>query len=896
MITCIFPFSYTSTSYIPYPYRRLRADLALSSDSHHSFISHISSRKSPALPRHFPMDHMPLPTDSPLTEQDDVPCLCQDDYHGIPFLSYPKHANRAYVLPDPDQMTYQTYIRVHPMPVEEQDAFYQTWLFFGLLQEVLGKSYRHDDFVRTVQKQSGEVKLVTTSKLLPLLKQWVEKIQDEFRISKDRSLYKHFGECLQRASQVLRVASPGFSINIRFSIAATCEVLANAMNEAFLIEDLVTEGRCPGVWLEFDHTDFELSRMGGNGWCLRQASIAIGRFNSTQTRFFMGKLKKNDPDGRHKQCSRHECKAAVLDLSKYEPKHRDDHCQCEEVVLDGKAVQDILLSGLLPLLYLEFDEPTDSVSPHVVPSSNDVQYVAISHVWADGLGNPHRNALQKCQLLYLQRLLTSLSKTQLEGKGTPKTLFWLDTLCCPISPAEIKAVAIGQMRRTYQEASHVLVLDSSLQQSEGARMGDLETSVRLFTSGWMHRLWTLQEGALAKEIYLQLSDGMVDMRSLWQSTIRLVASKDLWSFGIAGEIFMDHTALRNFFGDHVGESGVTLGVVGAAVQHRSVSVSSDEPLCVGTLLDLDVGALAVTSINERKSRMWSLMSTSGQTIPDTIIFYNGPKLSTKGFRWAPSSLLNVDVQQHIYMRRRVEQIPGTITPEGFKVCFPGFDISAPKPLGGIPSSIKQYFDALLPNDLYLKDNVGKWYVFGYQLRRKQELQAEEPNNPILYNILQNGSNAVIMRTKFVPGFATFNKARQALLVGVDRIEEDIRYVHYDCQVVFEPHRQILCDILNVAFEKAQALQKDPITQELIKTFDPRLDTQSPEHAANLELLDAKVRELNLEALGDTHIAEIVNSLSTNPTEYLDRLILILYMNRYAVMGEHFPETQTWCVD
>lgn len=86
------------------------------------------------------------------------------------------------------------------------------------------------------------------------------------------------------------------------------------------------------------------------------------------------------------------------------------------------------------------------------------RYVAISHVWSDGLENPNANALLTCQVKQIFRLVNNLYCTSRESIA-----FCIDTLCCPVELSSARARAIILMRETYQSANKVLVLDSYLQ-------------------------------------------------------------------------------------------------------------------------------------------------------------------------------------------------------------------------------------------------------------------------------------------------------------------------------------------------------------------------------------------------------------------------------------------------
>lgn len=61
------------------------------------------------------------------------------------------------------------------------------------------------------------------------------------------------------------------------------------------------------------------------------------------------------------------------------------------------------------------------------------------------------------------------------------------------------------MKETYEKAHKVLVLDAEL---EAVPLGDtVEMMLRVCLSGWMRRLWTLQEGVLAAHLYVKFQDG-----------------------------------------------------------------------------------------------------------------------------------------------------------------------------------------------------------------------------------------------------------------------------------------------------------------------------------------------------------------------------------------------------
>lgn len=93
-------------------------------------------------------------------------------------------------------------------------------------------------------------------------------------------------------------------------------------------------------------------------------------------------------------------------------------------------------------------------------ASKGVPYVAISHVWSDGCGNPKANTLPSCQISRISNLVNNIY-----ASSTESLPFWMDTLCCPVNtePFQARSAAINMMKRTYEEAAVVLVLDEYLE-------------------------------------------------------------------------------------------------------------------------------------------------------------------------------------------------------------------------------------------------------------------------------------------------------------------------------------------------------------------------------------------------------------------------------------------------
>jgi hypothetical protein len=62
------------------------------------------------------------------------------------------------------------------------------------------------------------------------------------------------------------------------------------------------------------------------------------------------------------------------------------------------------------------------------------------------------------------------------------------------------------MRKTYTEAAKVLVVETYLTQHAASAMSPREKVLRVYCSTWASRLWTLQEGYLARSLMIQFAD------------------------------------------------------------------------------------------------------------------------------------------------------------------------------------------------------------------------------------------------------------------------------------------------------------------------------------------------------------------------------------------------------
>jgi hypothetical protein len=121
------------------------------------------------------------------------------------------------------------------------------------------------------------------------------------------------------------------------------------------------------------------------------------------------------------------------------------------------------------------------------------------------MGNQERNAMPLCVLRKIQRQVNSLFHDTDEP-----VLFWIDTICVPKTN---KVPALEIMTQTYAFATMVLVIDAGLE-SVSVESSPLERLIRIRTSPWFQRLWTLQEAWFARQLAFQFAEAACETQSL----------------------------------------------------------------------------------------------------------------------------------------------------------------------------------------------------------------------------------------------------------------------------------------------------------------------------------------------------------------------------------------------
>ena len=562
------------------------------------------------------MEHLELPS-KPQNLAIEVPCLCVKGYDGGEFLSYLERASCS-----EEQILFP---QRFSLPPEIAISHLQRWLFFGSLEQLSSPSPGSANttvILREVctRKNQQNEDFVSTLHLRDLWKETKLELASANDADQDR-FRNHMATVLQRSnlliSRLEQSSLPSSLQAVVLSIILLNEFIMEAMDfreiedrrpylRSVLIESVMRErGWCPSD-IERLRLDLDVSALVFAAACGPPPSLRS-----------------------HQECSRTLCYARqILDDEAYQPKHvhRGD-CHCEDLSTDMITVLESLDAKVIPVTVLH--SRTAEVELKTLRQDTVPRYVAVSHVWSDKMGNRAANALPQCLLIHIQQCVNALY-----DENEMPVPFWIDTLSCPVAPHAARNQAISLMRETYRNADKVLVFDSYLESTTDAvDRTDFEQALRIICSGWTRRLWTLQEGVLAKDIYFQFAGVAINADDLF---VRLATPPISYRTIPLFHSWLEIRLSWNGKLDSLEMNSEFVWMLYRALRFRTTSWLTDEPLCLATLAGVDVGEILKERRENRMRRFWELIPK----LSTALMYWNGPRLTMPGLRWAPASLLN----------------------------------------------------------------------------------------------------------------------------------------------------------------------------------------------------------------------------------------------------------------
>lgn len=661
------------------------------------------------------MDHLPKPA-RPVAEPLQVPLLSIEDYDGGDFNGYPERQAWGERLADEWEAIFLN-------PPSEFQAFLQRWLYFGTIECTLGEHVNVGGFRSQHAQDDSGVAILDSSALVPLLHAWMAKNVERERASQrdfnqfnkicgdqftaavfaHNNLSRPSHECRHVPGAPTRTQSLSAYMATHKApdprdprIALSIELMLDLLNgvqrvdaanrlsqradggvnipENSLYKRIINERPVQSLTSGHRQERLVVDRMAARGSCPSDSAVMFNAF-STSTLLYIESLGMPDDSlVGHGQCTDYRCSRRTLSEDTYERSHAPGCGGCRDSVADQGEIDRILRSGSIPMIRLPDAIPDSSGLDQIVLNSSADSYIAISHVWSDGLGNVNQNAIPTCQLRRIGELVRKLPAPLDQVNH-----IWLDTICVPPDSAGMEVaqgLALERMRDVYEKATAVLVLDRSFSSFDAADKSDVELLVRAFISPWMRRLWTFQEGCLATKCILQFADAAVDIDAAMG---RVLATKDPVVDAVMVPTLLDRfKSLRGFTKGENSSPGSRLNAVARSAGFRSTSVATDEALCLAALLGLDLGKVVSSAPERRMHTLWRMV----RKVPTSLVFSYDECMEERGLGWAPRTLLQQPAtlsDRGIFSYPRLDNATGSVTPVGLMVLMAGLKFK-PGPL------------------------------------------------------------------------------------------------------------------------------------------------------------------------------------------------------------------------
>lgn len=398
----------------------------------------------------------------------------------------------------------------------------QSWLFFGLASEALGRDVSHDEFFEPCAVGASETSIDLR---IPLwfwseLKARWKRLRNTLSTDEYQGKERELKQCCASVSMTLRLRDyrPEDGDTELSLIVLSVHMLL------YLISQILSSTELLQTSLRFQSTQLLIQRMLKNGWCRKRLNFVESLRMFYPAFYLMSSFRPSQGKNEdHESCTPVKC---YVMTGLIEPLHRTDNCQCQDVHVPLEQVLSIVAAGGIPLIRIGHP-PSGEFSLEVVPYTLPIRFTAISHVWADRQLGSTKNALPGCQVEYLDSTLAALprrvkdrrlrdwlpKRSPISGPIEPPSrayeYFWLDTFCIPqdIQHTDLKHKAIGSMNFIYAAAAQTLVYDSGLQKFDAGQRSSslvrwgwptfyaptdknvLDVLAHLCASNWMGRAW-----------------------------------------------------------------------------------------------------------------------------------------------------------------------------------------------------------------------------------------------------------------------------------------------------------------------------------------------------------------------------------------------------------------------
>ena len=253
-----------------------------------------------------------------------------------------------------------------------------------------------------------------------------------------------------------------------------------------------------------------------------------------------------------------------------------------------------------------------------------------------------------------------------------------------------------------------------------------------------------------------------------------------------------------------------IGDIAKKLQYRDVIVSSDKPLCIATLLNIDVTKILRGPEDRRIHRLWLHMPSAYMGVPRSIIFNSAPKLKEKGVRWAISTfLVRTKHLYNIILTSKNPSFQGHPIPDGLLVQIPGIIISFPGTPKALHKSLLKLQDPLLGDTCFVKISNDVWYkMTPFRTMQPDSIEAQEKST--IHDLIQEDSEDCVTLTSSTIELISTDRPCHALFAKRLHMRDGVTFAEARRTCVISVICRMENEMMRAADQCAQALPQDKI--------------------------------------------------------------------------------------
>jgi len=326
----------------------------------------------------------------------------------------------------------------------------------------------------------------------------------------------------------------------------------------------------------------------------------------------------------------------------------------------------------------------------------------------------------------------------------------------------------------------------------------------------------------------------------------------------------------------------------SALRTRATSKAADEAICLSQILRLDLRKVVYSNRSEKIATFWAAI----ETVPLGLAFSRTTqKLSSRGFRWAPASLMgDLECKELTWAGPPAlwESLDATPTDDGLLVALPALTFNA----AGRSNLAKRSMlkrcstEMELMSHLELRDNAGNWYKCDVDQRWHQDrpVSASGEGEPA---ILLQSSLAMLNGSE---SGGQPMRILQGLMVNVKELNQPVNHAQVHAHVSVRKSTPL-------EQEWSQCLEK--CAKVIFDTIDEDDDTLSDPEILRLTLSlaieDYAAEDPRIFDLGKQILPYAADDNNLAESVCLDWIMYFLEIGKWYIVQET-PSPLSWCID